>query len=232
MSITIVRMWHSGLFRLLMYTILSTLMALISTNVAWKRQSREEGPLKDVLFDLIPDISSVSVPISNYIGVAQIIVLIASFRSKERFRRILQYTFLQSTTTIIRSITVSFTTLPNIFTPDYCNEIPRNLYVTFWNMLRHGTCGDYMYSGHTATAVLVFLFGYRYSKSTGFILMNGVCSILLISFLLLQRWHYTIDCIVATLIITLIFQLYMVTEKYDDHWFYFKTKYFLLPMTK
>ena len=224
MYITIVRMLNYELFHLLAYTILSTVMALISTNLAWNRQNRDNGPLKDLLFDIIPDISYISIPISNYIGFVQIILLIASFRSKERFRRILQYIFLQSTTTIIRSITVSFTTLPNIFTPNYCNETPRNLYVTFCNMLIHGTCGDYMYSGHTATAVLVFLFGYRYSKSTGFIFMNGVLSILLISFLLLQRWHYTIDCIIATLIITLIFQLYMVTEKYENYWFYFKKK--------
>jgi len=217
-------MLNYRLFHLFAYTILSIFMALISTNLAWNRQNRDNEPLKDLLFDIIPDISYINVPISNYIGVVQIILLIASFRSKERFRCILQYIFLQSTTTIIRSITVSFTTLPNIFTPNYCNEIPRNLYVTFWNMLIHGTCGDYMYSGHTATTVLVFLFGYRYSKSTRFIFMNGIFSILLISFLLLQRWHYTIDCIIATLIITLIFQLYMVTEKYDDYWFYFKKK--------
>ena len=111
-------MRHSSWIRLLAYAILSTVMALISTNLAWNRQNRDNGPLKDLLFDIIPDISYISIPISNYIGVVQIILLIASFRSKERFRRILQYIFLQSTTTIIRSITVTFTTLPNIFTPN------------------------------------------------------------------------------------------------------------------
>ena len=74
---------------------------------------------------------------------AQIILMIASFRSKERGRRICQYIFLQSTTTIIRSVTVTFTT-PNIFTPDYCTEKTRNIFETFWSMLLNGTCGDYI----------------------------------------------------------------------------------------
>jgi hypothetical protein len=75
---------------------------------------------------------------------AQIILMIASFRSKERGRRICQYIFLQSTTTIIRSVTVTFTT-PNIFTPDYCTEKTRNIFETFWSMLLNGTCGDYVF---------------------------------------------------------------------------------------
>lgn len=217
-------MRHSSWIRLLAYVILSVFMAVISTNLAWHRQIKNGEPLKDLLFDIIPDLSDVKIPISNYIGTVQIILLFASFRSKERWRRIFQYIFLQSTTTIIRSVTVTFTTLPNISTPDYCTKKPRNIYETFSNMIIHGTCGDYMYSGHTASAVLLFLFGYRYSKSVNFVVMNGVFSFLLISFLLLQRWHYSVDCIVATLIITLIFQLYVVTEKYEDHWFYFKKK--------
>ena len=147
---------------------------------------------------------------------AQIILMIASFRWKERGRRICQYIFLQSTTTIIRSVTVTFTT-PN-------TEKTRNIFETFWSMLLNGTCGDYMYSGHTATAVLIFLFGCHYSKSSEFAVMNGVFSFLLISFLLLQRWHYSVDCIIAILIISLIFEVYTVTEKYEDHWFYFKRK--------
>lgn len=217
-------MTNGSVVKLLAYFILSGFLAIISTNLAWHRQIKNGTPLKDLLFDIIPDLSHINIPISNYIGIAQIILMIASFRSKERGRRICQYIFLQSTTTIIRSVTVTFTTLPNIFTPDYCTERTRNIFETFWSMLIHGTCGDYMYSGHTATAVLLFLFGYHYSKSPEFAVMSGVFSFLLISFLLLQRWHYSVDCIIAILIISLIFEVYTVTEKYENHWFYFKTK--------
>ena len=217
-------MTNGAVIKLAAYFILSGFLAIISTNLAWHRQIKNGEPLKDLLFDILPDLSEIKAPISNYIGAGQIILLIASFRSKERWRRICQYIFLQSTTTIIRSVTVTFTTLPNIFTPDYCTEKTRNIFETFWSMLIHGTCGDYMYSGHTASAVLVFLFGYHYSKSSEFAIMNGVFSFLLISFLLLQRWHYSVDCIIAILIISLIFEVYTVTEKYENHWFYFKPK--------
>jgi hypothetical protein len=55
-------MLNYELFHLLAYTILSTVMALISTNLAWNRQNRDNGPLKDLLFDIIPDISYISIP--------------------------------------------------------------------------------------------------------------------------------------------------------------------------
>ena len=52
------------------------------------------------------------------------------------------------------------------------------------------------------------------------------CDFAIALMLILQRWHYTIDIVIAILLVWLVFFFYKqeeVSRKWRDHWFYFKS---------
>merc|ERR550539_1302658 len=67
---------------------------------------------------------------------------------------------------------------------------------------RHVLCGDYIFSGHTATLILSYLVVRQYCASRALHTVSLLLSVLGVTFLLLGRGHYTIDVVVAYYITT------------------------------
>ncbi len=193
---------------LLLASILIALTAgILSTWYVWNNQLKNSSPLHDILFDILWDWSHITTPYVNIIVVVQYIIGIIAYPKEIRWKIVAQFIFLQCIITFVRSITVSVTLLPNIHIYPYC-EVPIS---TFWealgNMLTHGTCADYMFSGHTATSFLAWLFVNKYANTYASIFV-GVCTDVVIVLLILQRWHYTVDIVIAIIIIWLLFVFY------------------------
>jgi len=71
-------------------------------------------------------------------------------------------------------------------------------------------CGDYIYSGHTTMLVSCYLIIQEYSPKRWFVLHYTffISSALGVIFLLLQRGHYSVDCIIAYWITTRVWWMY------------------------
>jgi len=71
-------------------------------------------------------------------------------------------------------------------------------------------CGDYIYSGHTTMLISCYLIIQEYSPRRWFILHYTffITSALGIIFLLLERGHYSVDCLIAYWITTRVWWMY------------------------
>ena len=212
------RVWKHVLF-LLATVLLSLTLAILSTWYIWIHQT-DSPPLPDILLDILPDLSSIEFPIVNIIVLVQYVLGIISFPGNTRIQYAAQFIFLQCVLTSLRAVTTASTTLPNLHVYAYCKERPDNFFQVLYDMVTHGTCADYMFSGHTATSLLVWLFTYRHATTTWYKWVVGILVDTVIVFLLLQRWHYTMDILVATIITWLLFVFY---KRYENtkHWWYF-----------
>ena len=76
--------------------------------------------------------------------------------------------------------------------------------------MAHGTCSDYMFSGHTVTAMLMYMFVNKYRKSYWTELVAGLLLGATLFSLLLFRWHYTDDIIIAVVLSWFGFQFYFL----------------------
>ena len=157
----------------------------------------------------------------NYIVILQYILTISSFQITARWKLVAQFVFLQCIITTTRAITISLTILPDIVEYNYCKQRPDNFFQVLSYMIQYGTCGEYMFSGHTATSFLTYLFVAKHSKWKWNKWVVGILTDTVIVFLLLQRWHYTVDCLVAVIIVWLLFTVYKWNEKKYKYWFYF-----------
>tara|TARA_B100001142_G_C13818113_1_gene455400 strand:- start:80 stop:391 length:312 start_codon:yes stop_codon:yes gene_type:complete len=83
-------------------------------------------------------------------------------------------------------------------------------------MIQYGTCADYMFSGHTATSTLSWLMSDTPYKTINFILLTQVAL-----FLLLQRWHYTVDIIVGFVVAWGLHYVYV--NNTSKEWYYFNS---------
>jgi len=198
--------------------------AVLATWYTWNNQI-VNNPLPDVLFDILPDLSDITIPIPNYIYLAQFIVAILSFQNEKKLQLVVQYIFLQSVLTTIRAITVSVTILPNIHLYEYCKKEPGDFFEVFTNIIEHGTCGDYMWSGHTASSFILYMFVHRHKSNYFFELLVGLLFGGMILFLILQRWHYTVDIIIAVIVTWLTFQFYKQFENDTSPWYFSSFKW-------
>jgi len=242
--------------------LVTTLLGVISTEYVWDHQSGGD-PLPDVTFQLFDrlgwDWSANEFPIPNVIAGIMYGIAILSVRPKYRLKIAMQFIFIECVLTSIRAITVMVTLFPNIHLYPYCEERPGTLLETAIKMVQHGTCADYMFSGHTSTAFLCYMFVHKESERreqekqrqiapddetiycaccqgcmkcfnrveraiTSCYAIGNRCGcnwietisltlhFCLMFALLLQRWHYTVDIIVAVVITWLAFKVYKDQE--------------------
>lgn len=208
--------------RELIYLSISILITLwlcvLAVWYVWTMQT--EGKIMDSGFALIPDLSDSQFVYMPNVGLAVLFLFFLSI--VKDYGTLGKLAVLQCAFSSFRSITVSATLLPNIKVYDFCKERPDSLWETVEYILVRGTCSDYMFSGHTVTAMLLYLFVQKYRKEYWTELLTGIALGLTIFSLLLFRWHYTDDIIIAVVLTWFAFQYYFQHEaKYSDYWFYF-----------
>ncbi|KAJ1792821.1 hypothetical protein LPJ62_000622 [Coemansia sp. RSA 2167] len=105
---------------------------------------------------------------------------------------------------LLRSITISVTTVPPS-TP-LCQIAPAQ---TAWQLIRAtpdilagsvGQCTDKIFSGHTTILFISFLFWRRYATHWAFIAYSAVHTTVGITTVLMARYHYTVDVVIALLL--------------------------------
>ena len=208
-------MKEQELLGLIAIGLIALLSGILSTWYIWNNQTGAD-PLPDIILDHIYDMSHIEFGIVNMIVISQYIIGIYSFKREDRWKYIAQTLFLQSIVTILRSFTASSTLLPNLHVYDYCKLRPDNFFQVLGYMIQYGTCADYMFSGHTATSTLSWLMTDTPYKSLNFILLIAV-----VLFLLLQRWHYTVDIIVGFLVAWGLHYVY--ANNTSKEWYYFNS---------
>lgn len=212
------RVWRHVQF-LLGVVVLTLILAILSTWYIWVHQL-DRPPLPDILLDFLPDLAYIEFPIVNVIVLVQYVLGIVSFPDKKRIQYTAQTIIVQCLLTSIRAIIATSTTIPNLHVYPYCRERPDNFFEVLYYMVTHGTCADYMFSGHTATSMLAWLFVRRHATATWYKWVVGILVDAVIVFLLLQRWHYTMDILVAIIITWLIFVFYKRYENAKDWWYF------------
>lgn len=216
------KMWKELLFLLL--TILITFfIAILSTWWNWNNQI-VGVKLNDVFFRVLPDLSDVETPFPNYLLLIQLFFGIISFHSNDMWKYIAQFIFLQSILTAVRAVSVAITTLPNIKVYEHCEKEVSSFFQVMEYMILYGTCGDYMFSGHTATAFLTYMFVHKHGSYYAWEILSGLLLGAQMLTLLLQRWHYSVDILIASIITWLLFRFYKKYEEdWSAFWFYFKS---------
>lgn len=207
------------IFFLVLLCIITVVAGILSTWHTWNNQPETE-PLPDIFLDILPDLSHIETPVVNYIVLVQLTLAVISLPTENRWQRVGQYILIQSVINTFRSITVASTSLPNIHVYPYCEKRPDNFFQVLSYMIRYGTCSDYMFSGHTATSTLIWLITRKFATREWYKWTIGILVDVMIVFLLLQRWHYTVDIIIAIVLTWFIFVTYYRFET-NKYWWYF-----------
>jgi hypothetical protein len=197
----------------------SWIIATLAVWFAWHNQDKSGTYIYDVFFEILPDLSAVSSSIPNYIGFASMVIALISLENSH-WGYLCQFLFLNSIILLLRSLTTTVTLLPNIHVYDYCKETPQTFFEVVEKQMEHGTCADYVFSGHTAVVFLMYMFTHRHKFNYAFEVVNGLLVVVMTVTLLLLRWHYTIDVVLAITIVFLVFKYYKDYEN-CDYWFYF-----------
>jgi hypothetical protein len=203
-----------------LYMVFTFIIASFATWFVWMSQVDNPTQLYDIMFQIFPDWSFVEVPVPNIIFLLQVIIATVAIK-QPKVKYVCQLIFINCTLIVIRSFSIASTHMPNIKVYEYCKERPDNYFRIIGLMITNGTCSDYMFSGHTVTSFLIYLFVRSYKTRYVYELINGVCLGATILSLIVLRWHYTSDIIVALVVTWLMYYLYK--EKEDDRWFYFKS---------
>lgn len=209
------------LLNLLIACLMTTILGVLSTWYVWDRQPTYEA-LPDVLLDILPDLSHIQFPIVNVVTAVQYILAFLSLPGQTKWKRVGQFIILQTTINTFRSFTVACTSLPNIHVYPYCEKRPNDFFEVLSYMITHGTCGDYMFSGHTASSLLTWLLTRKFAKKEWYKWVVGFLVDVLIVLLLLQRWHYTVDIIIAIALTWFLFTTYYRFET-NKYWWYFNS---------
>ena len=203
----------------LLLTILFTLwVSILAVWYVWVSQT--EGKIPDSGFAMIPDLSDSDFVYMPNVGLG--ILFVCFLWVSENYGVLGQLAILQCIFSIFRAFTVSATLLPNIKVYEFCKQRPDSLWQTVEFVMAHGTCSDYMFSGHTVTAMLMYMFVNKYRKSYWTELVAGLILGATIFSLLLFRWHYTDDIIIAAVLSWFGFQFYFQYAcDYAKYWVYF-----------
>mgnify|MGYP006126119291 CR=1 FL=1 len=212
----------------LVFLFVLIIIMLFITNIAnWYTYSYKDTSVQDILFEVLPDWSSVDVPIPNIITILQGLLI---FSARPFLKTVCQIVFLISVLDIVRALTIVSTMLPLAkadMHSDRCLHTPQSFTETFVIVTTEGTCGDYIFSGHMVTSILLLLFTLQRSSSDLCKIFSFVCSLGMALMLIVLRWHYTDDVIIGVLIATLSFLVYVAYskhEKWKNSWFYFEDK--------
>jgi hypothetical protein len=200
--------------------VVSWVLGTFGTWYAWHYGDNHSGPLHDMFLNVLPDVGHVTTPWPNFIGFAQMALALISLE-KYHWAYISQFLFLNCVIITLRALTTSVTILPDIYVYDYCNVTsPGSFFDVVSKQLEHGTCSDYMFSGHTAVVVLLFMFVHRHKSQQWFEYVSFALVITMIFTLLVLRWHYTSDIVIAIVIVFLTFKYYKDYET-SNYWYYF-----------
>lgn len=208
------------LFLFFLYLLLTFIVATSAAWVVWNSQNENPTALYDVMFEILPDWSQIDFPVPNIVFLIQTIIVIVALK-ESKYKYICQMIFLNCTLLLLRSVTTSSTHMPNIKVYDYCKERPDNFFRVVQLMITHGTCSDYMYSGHTVTSFLLYLVTHTHATSYAYEVASGLFLGGTIFSLLVFRWHYTSDILIALAITWLLYNLYKENEAENDMWYYF-----------
>lgn len=208
---------------LLVYGVIGFTISVLGQYYVWENVERVKEPMHDFFFELLPDashdIDTFLVP--NWISILMLVLALLSLYRDKMLQLICQFLFLQTTLTAARGIVIALTLFPLTAINEACDHHPSNVFDTITTMIQYGTCGDFMWSGHTANAMLAYLFTQKYKRSYWFELLQGLLLGGIIISLLIFRWHYSVDIVVAVFVTFLFFHIYGEYE-YLDYWFYFK----------
>ncbi|KAJ2156039.1 hypothetical protein GGF46_005451 [Coemansia sp. RSA 552] len=124
---------------------------------------------------------------------------------RERVMLVRRLGWMVSILYFLRALTVSVTTLPPSIASCSIPTAPKST----WEVVKAtpdilagtvGQCTDKIFSGHTAILTLGFLFWCRYATHWCFIALSAMHAVAGIICVLLVRYHYTIDVVIAILL--------------------------------
>lgn len=193
----------------------SLLFASLCVWNIWLNQTHH-ADIYDISHRMFADLHMEASPLPNYFMLA---TLLFGIWVLWKWHLVARFIFLQSLFTMLRAITTASTILPNIVSTEYCKDMPETYWDLLGKILVYGTCSDYMFSGHTVTVFLTHIFIHKYKSYWWQQWFSGLLVILTILSLLILKWHYTVDCIVAIVIVWLSFTVYNQQE--NDTWYYF-----------
>jgi hypothetical protein len=193
----------------------SLILASLCVWNIWLNQTHHTD-MYDISHRIFADLHMEESPLPNYFMLATLVFGIVVLR---KWNLIARFIFLQSLFTMLRAITTASTILPNIVSSEYCKDMPETYWDLLGKILVYGTCSDYMFSGHTVTVFLTHLFIHKYKSYWWQQWLSGFLVVLTILSLLILKWHYTVDCIIAIVIVWLSFTVYNHQE--NDTWYYF-----------
>ena len=200
------------------------LVALLGQYYIWQNvDASNVEPLEDFMFKYLPDFSDYfkKYPVPNWVFLTMIIVALFSFEYNKVFQYTAQYIFLQSLLSGTRGLLVGLTLMPLTVHNEACLHVPSTYFEAFENTIKYGSCGDFMWSGHTASAFLLYLFVERHHKHYAFQFVQGLLLGGMFLSLLVLHWHYTLDIVMALIASYLVFFVYKDYEEKSDYWFYF-----------
>ena len=185
----------------------------------------DHPPLPDVVLDLVGDYCPWGLDVSEII----LLVLLVTTTTivllhKHRWVILKRIFLITGILFLYRSITM-FVTVPPKPNPSYFTQ-PKEDVTTPGLVLRrvlqllsgiglsingkHSYAGDCMFSGHTVTLVLCYLVVKEYTPKSWWVLHRAyaVGATLGVATLLLGRGHYTVDCVVAYWLTTMLWYMY------------------------
>lgn len=118
----------------------------------------------------------------------------------------------------IRSITISVTTIPPSLSSCHITQ-PQGTFgilASIPSILvgKGGQCTDKIFSGHTAILMVSFLFWRRYATHWSLVAYSSIHTILGMLSVLLARYHYTIDVIIAAMLSWFVHHVYYTALDY------------------
>ncbi|XP_065161157.1 phosphatidylcholine:ceramide cholinephosphotransferase 2-like isoform X2 [Atheta coriaria] len=204
----------------------SSLLVLISLATTHERvpDRKDYGPLPDIFFDLF-GVHDWGLTVSEYLIIfAFNSTLFVIVLHKHRFIIARRLFLIMSLLYIYRSVTMFVTVLPISSTTYYCS--PKSNHTTTLDMAKRVVqmlsgmglsingkqtyCGDFIYSGHTLTIVISYLFISEYTPKKLYLVHWLYWAVAVTGVFMLQwsRSHYTIDVIIAYYVTTRIFWIY------------------------
>ena len=211
-------------FYLFLVFVVSMIVGTLGAYYVWQTRSNlTVEPLDDFMFKYLPDFSDhfVDYPVPNWVMAAMITVGLFSFPYKYVFQYAAQFFLLESVITGLRGLVIGLTLFPLTVHNEACLHRPESFIETIELMMKYGTCGDFMFSGHTATAFLAYLFVAKHKKNYLFQFVQGLLLGGMFLSLLVFHWHYTLDIVMALFVSFLFFHVYKEYEHKTDYWFYF-----------
>ncbi|KAJ2359023.1 hypothetical protein IWW50_000271 [Coemansia erecta] len=171
--------------------------------------------LQDQLLDHLPVlehawISDKLVGTSVIVCIAGCSLLARSWRSRMMLVR--RIGWMVALLYFVRSVTISVTTVPP--STRACEIAPPR---STWEVIAAtpdilagnvGQCTDKIFSGHTAILVISFLFWRRYATHWAFLAYSAVHTTVGIASVLMARYHYTVDVVIALMLTYFIHHAY------------------------